>query len=213
MKLARMLAVCLVFSAVPAAWGQKWELGFGGGGGFGPSTELTRPTETAKANIKPGVAASAWVGNNSNSRWGGDLRYTYQMGDLQLKQNSTTATFTGETHTINYDILWHAADEGSASRPYIAFGGGAKVYRGTGAESVTQPLSRFALLTKTQEIQGVISVGAGVKTKISKNWQLRIDVHDYISRFPAQVIQPNTGTTAGGWMHNIVPSVGFSWTK
>ena len=213
MKLARMLAVCLAFSAVPAAWAQKWELGGSAGGGFGPSTELTRSTETAKANIKPGVAASAWLGNNTNSRWGGEIRYTFQMGDLQLKQNSTTAAFTGETHTINYDFQWHATDVDSSSRPYIAFGGGAKVYRGTGAESVTQPLSRFALLTKTQEVQGVISIGAGIKTKIGKNWQMRIDVHDYFSRFPAQVIQPNTGTTAGGWMHNIVPSVGFSWTK
>ena len=117
MKLARMLAVCLAFSAVPAAWAQKWELGGSAGGGFGPSTDLTRPTETAKANVKPGVAASAWLGSNTNSRWGGEIRYTFQMGDLQLKQNSTTAAFTGETHTLNYDLQWHATDVDSASRP------------------------------------------------------------------------------------------------
>lgn len=213
MNLARTLVVCLAVSAAPMAMAQKWEFGGGAGGAFNTSKDLTRPTETATGNIKTGVAASAWLGNNTNNRWGGEIRYTYQMGDLQLKQGSTTATFSGESHTIGYDFLWHATDTNAASRPYIAFGGGAKVFRGTGTEGVTQPLSRFALLTKTQEVQGMISVGAGVKVKTGKNWQLRLDVHDYITRFPAEVMQPNVGTQVGGWVHNIVPSLGFSWTR
>jgi outer membrane protein W len=213
MKLARLLVVCLAISAAPAAVAQKWEVGGGAGGGFHTSKDLTRPTETATASIKTGVAASAWLANNTNNRWGGEIRYTYQMGDLQLKQGSTTASFGGETHTMGYDFQWHATDINSASRPYIAFGAGAKVFRGTGTETLTQPLSRFALLTRTREIQGMISVGAGVKVKTGRNWQLRLDVHDYISRYPAEVMQPNVGTQVGGWMHNIVPSIGFSWAK
>jgi outer membrane protein W len=213
MKTARMLVVCLAVSTAPAALAQKWELGGGGGFAFNTPKDATRPAETAKTKIKSGVAASAWLTDNTTFRWGGELRYTYQLGQLQLKQDSTTVNFDAESHAINYDFQWHATDADSASRPYIAFGGGVKVFRGTGVEQVVQPLSRFALLTKTQEIQGMASIGAGIKTKINDRWQFRVDVHDYITPYPKEVITPNLGTAIGGMLHNIVPMIGISWTK
>jgi outer membrane protein W len=213
MKTARMLVVCLAISAAPAALAQKWEFGGSAGYGFNTSRDAKRPSETATAKIKPGVAASAWLTNNTSNRWGGEIRYDYQKGDLQLKQGSTEATFNAETHAMHYDFQWHATDADSASRPYVAFGGGVKVYRGTGTEQLTQPLSRFALLTKTQEVQGMFSIGAGIKTKINDRWHFRVDVHDYITPFPKDVIAPNLGTNIGGMMHSIVPTVGIAWTK
>jgi outer membrane protein W len=213
MKTAHMLVVCLAVSAAPAALAQKWEFGGGAGYGFNTSQDAKRTTETATAKIKPGVSAAAWLTNNTSARWGGEIRYAYERGQLQLKLNSTEANFDAETHAIHYDFQWHATDADSASRPYIAFGGGVKLYRGTGAEQLTQPLSRFALLTKTQELQGMFSIGAGIKTKINDRWQFRVDVHDYITPFPKEVIQPNLGTSIGGMLHNIVPMVGISWTK
>jgi outer membrane protein W len=213
MKAAHMLVVCLAVSAAPAALAQKWELGGGGGYGFTTPKDATRPAESATTKIKPGVAAGAWLSNNTSLRWGGEIRYLYQRGNLQLKQNSTEALFDAESHAIHYDFQWHASDADSASRPYIAFGGGVKAYRGTGTEQVVQPLSRFALLTRTQQIQGMASIGAGIKTKINDHWQFRVDVHDYITAVPKDVITPNLGTSLGGMLHNIVPTVGFSWTK
>lgn len=213
MKTAHVLVVCLAVSAAPAALAQKWELGGGGGYGFNTAANADRSTESAKAKIKPGVAASLWLGNNTSNRWGGEIRYSYQRGNLNLKQNSTEANFSAETHAVSYDFLWHGSDADSASRPYVAFGGGVKAYRGTGTEQLVQPLSRFALLTQTQQIQGMASIGAGIKTKINDHWQFRLDVHDYITAFPKDVITPNLGTTLGGMVHNIVPTVGFSWTR
>ena len=213
MKTAHMLVVCLAVSAAPAALAQKWELGGGAGAGFYTSKDATRPPETATAKIKTGMAAGAWLTNNTSARWGGEIRYSYQRGQAQLKQGSTLAAFDAETHAMHYDFQWHATDVDSASRPYIAFGGGVKVYRGTGTEQLTQPLSRFALLTKTQEVQGMVSIGAGIKTKLGEHWQLRLDVHDYITPFPKDVITPNLGTSIGGMLHDIVPMVGISWTK
>jgi outer membrane protein W len=213
MKTARMLAVCLALAATPAAIAQDWE--FGGGAGIGLHTpkDAKRPTETASTKIKLGVSGAAWLSNNNSPRWGGEIRYTYQTGALQLKQGSTKVNFDAESHALHYDFQWHATDKGSASRPYIAAGGGVKVFRGTGAEQLTQPLSRFALLTKTQQMQGMLSIGAGIKTKLSDRWQFRLDVHDYITRYPTEVIAPNLGTQIGGWVHNIVPMVGLTWTR
>jgi hypothetical protein len=86
-----------------------------------------------------------------------------------------------------------------------------KFYRGTGTESVTQPLSQFALLTKANDLTGVVSVGGGVKMRLGSRAWLRFDVYDYMSPFPKQVIVPNVGANVEGWMHDIVPMVSISF--
>ena len=56
---------------------------------------------------------------------------------------------------------------------------------------MTQNLSQYALLTKANDLTGVVSVGGGVKMKLGAHAWLRLDVHDYMSPFPKQVITPN----------------------
>mgnify|MGYP003338741369 CR=1 FL=1 len=56
-----------------------------------------------------------------------------------------------------------------------------------------------------------VSLGAGVKWQIAKSLQFRLEVHDYLTQFPKQVIAPNTGTKLDGWLNNIVPMVGISY--
>ncbi len=213
MKLAQILVVCSVALA-PAALAQKWEVGGGAGGGFYTSQDVKHDDGTsASAKIETGVAAGAWVGNNTSDHFGGELRYDYQRGNLMLNRAGEQATFSGDSHAIHYDFLWHTAPQGAKVRPYIAFGGGIKVYRGLGKEALVQPLSRYALLTKTTEVQGMGSVGVGVKMKIADRWQLRLDVHDYITPFPKQVIAPNIGAHVGGVLHQIVPTFGLTYTS
>jgi outer membrane protein W len=211
MKLVRLFVVCSAAAMLPAAMAQKWEFGVGAGGGFYAPQDVTLGSGSASAKLKTNLAASTWIGNNINDRWGGELRYSYGMGDLQLQRNSTEATFGAETHTINYNFLWHTRPSESSVRPFLSGGAGMKFYRGTGTEQVTQPLSQFALLTKANDLTGVVSVGAGVKVRMGAHAWLRFDVHDYMSPFPKQVITPNVGATAGGWMHDIVPMVAVSF--
>ena len=121
--------------------------------------------------------------------------------------------FGAETHTINYDFLLHFKPSDAKVRPFVSAGAGIKFYRGTGTEAVTQPLSQYALLTKASDLTGVVSVGGGVKIKLGKNAWLRLDVHDYMSPFPKQVITPNVGANVEGWLHDIVPMVAISFGK
>jgi hypothetical protein len=94
----------------------------------------------------------------------------------------------------------------------VAFGGGIKIFRGTGQEAVAQPLSRIALLTKAQDLVPMASVGAGFKVRLSASASLRFDVHDYLTPFPKQVITPVAGNLKG-WVHDIVPMVGLAFTR
>ena len=213
MKTVRMLVVCLAVALTPLAMAQKWEFGGGVGGGFYTSEDVTAPGGSASAKIDTNLAGSAWLDNNSVNRWGGELRFDYQLGDLALNSGGTSATFGAQSYAIHYDVLWHFTPNGSKIRPYVAVGAGIKVYQGTGTEVAYQPLSQFALLTKDQDLTPLVSAGAGIKMQLSPRVQLRVEVHDYATPFPKQVIAPNTGAKVGGWLQDFVPSVGLSFTS
>ena len=152
-----------------------------------------------------------WLGNYTSGRWGGELRYDYQMGNLDLSQGSTQATFAAHSQDIHYDFLWHFTGNESRVQPFVAFGAGIKIYEGTGAQVVYQPLSNYALLTQAQDLVAMGSAGVGVKFKLASHLMLRLDLHDYITPFPKQVIAPAVGAKAGGWLQDFVPMGGFAF--
>ncbi len=193
------------------AFAQKYEFGVAGGGSFYQSHTVTNPKGDAEAGFDNGWAASVAVGNNMYRYVGGEIRYTYLHNDAKLKSGSTSATFGSDAHVIHYDFLLHATPVGSVIRPYVAAGGGIKFFRGTGTEVPFQPLSNIALLTKTTEVQGLLSVGGGVKVALTKRTIFRVDVHDYITPFPKKVITPALNSKASGWFNNIVATAGISF--
>ena len=213
MRQVCLLTVCGIMAFVPAAFAQRWEVGGGIGGGFYSARDISSPGGSASAKIKSNVSASAWLGNNSHNRLGGEFRYDYQRGDLLLHQGSTEAAFGAETHAVHYDFHYHFADSEARVRPFAAAGAGIKIYNGTGTEQVTQPLSKIALLTKAQDLTALVSVGAGVKMHLAPHVWLRLEVHDYLTPFPKEVIAPALGASAGGWLNDIVPSIGLSFTN
>ena len=213
MKLARMLVVCGAAVLLPAGMAQRWEVGGGVGGGFYSSRDVTSPGGTASAKIQSNLSASAWLANSRHSHIGGELRYDYQRGDLQLRQGSTEARFGAETHALHYDVHYHFTDSEAKVRPFVGAGAGIKIYNGTGTEVAAQPLSKIALLTKARDLTALVSVGAGLKVHISPRVQLRLEVHDYLTPFPKQVITPALGASVGGWLQDIVPTIGLSFTN
>ncbi len=205
------IALVLIALSAPAAFGQKWEFGGGGGFGFYTNQNVTNAIGDAEAKFASNVAASAWLANNSSSLWGGELRYDFQRGDMQLNSGGTKATFGAESHAVHYDFQFHFAPRSSPVRPFVAFGGGAKVYRGSGTEVAFQPLNRIALLTRTNDVRPMISAGAGVKVNMGKRLGLRLELHDYITPFPEKVIAPAANSSVGGWIHDFVATVGISF--
>lgn len=203
----RILAPALL--AIPA-FAQNYEFFAGGGVSFYDSKTVTNTRGNADAGFKTGWGATAAIGNNMYEHVGGEIRYTFQQNDMKLKSGSTEATFGGQSHAIHYDFLIHGTNKSAAVRPYVAFGGGVKQFRGTGTEVPFQPLSNIALLTKTDEIKGMLSVGGGVKISAGRRIGFRLDVHDYITPFPKDVITPNVGSNVSGWLNNIVATAGIN---
>jgi len=195
----------------PAALAQRWEVGVAGGGSFYSSQTVQNPAGNGSASLSNGFGVSAWLGNNTSNFIGGELRYDYEHSDLHLSSGGTSVNFGGMTNAVHYDVLVHFAPSESHVRPFVAAGAGVKLFSGTGTEQPFQPLSNLALLTKTSQVEPVISVGGGVKVSISKSAMLRLEVHDYLSPFPKDVIAPAAGSKINGWLSDFVVSGGLSF--
>ena len=204
-----LYSLTLVAAFAPALTAQKWEFGGGAGGGFYSSQDITGAPVPGSATIAPGMAASAWLDNNLGRIWGGELRYDYQGGDLRVSSQSTTASFASRTHAVHYDFLLHVASRNARVRPFVAFGGGVKLYQGTGTEVVAQPLNFLALLTRTGETRGMGSVGAGIKIN-GRRFGFRAEVHDFMTPFPTNVIAAAPNASIGGWVHDFAVDFGLS---
>ena len=200
----------LLGAGLPACWAQKWELGVLGGGGFYNTASVTSPAGQGDVGFKNAVAAGAYIGSNMYKHFGGELRYEYLPGDLKVSSGGTEATFTGEAHAIHYDVLFHFAPPDMKIRPFIAAGGGVKVYRGTAAATVTQPLQGLALLTNTDETKGLGTVAVGLKAQASRRVGLRFEVRDFITPFPRKVIAEAPGAKISGLLHDIVVMGGIA---
>lgn len=204
-----MCAAALVLA--PAGFAQKWEFGGGVGGGFYTSQTVSGPAGSADAKFNMGVAGSAWLGNTTSRRLGGELRYDYQMGDMHLGANGQTADFGAQTHAVHYDLVIQPRSTEGKIRPFAAVGGGVKVYRGTGTEQLYQPLQDIALLTKVYQVEPLVSVGGGLKFRFTDRIAFRLEVHDYLTPFPKNVIAPARNAKVGGWLQDIVPMFGVSF--
>src|ERR1700731_1138151 len=203
----------ILFVCAASAMAQSWEAGGGVGGSFYTSQDVTSAAGSASAKIQTGVSGGAWLGNNFRGHWSGEVRYEYATGGLSLSSGGTTATFGAHSQQFHYDVMWHAAPAESRVRPFVAVGAGVKLYQGVGMQMVYQPLSNFALLTQQQDLAPMISAGGGIKFLSSPHVQLRVDVHDYLTPFPKNVIPPNAGAKVSGWLQDFVPMVGISFTK
>lgn len=204
--------VSLTLALAAACFGQKWEIGGAAGYSFFQNQTINSPSGNAEAGFKNGPVFSVTGGENLYRYIGGEFRYTFISDDLKLKMNGQQATLGGQSHAFHYDFLFHGTPRESRIRPFAAVGAGARFFRGTGAESAFQPLMNIAVLTQTSEWKALISFGGGVKFAVSKHVLLRVDFRDYASPFPTKLIAPMKGASVSGWLHDLIPMGGISFT-
>lgn len=206
-----MKYLCLLLTIV-AAHAQNREIGVLGGGAFLPGVPVQGASTSVSAGFESGPVAGAFFGQDLYSRFGGEIRYLFEVRNLRLTSGEASASFSGRAHVLSYDLLYHLRPRSERVRPYLAVGGGMKMFQGTGAEAAYQPLMQFAYLTHTQELKPMLTVGGGVKFYLARRMILHVDLRDQITGFPTKVIAPAPGMTISGWLHDFVPSVGLSWS-
>jgi hypothetical protein len=200
------------FLAVVGAQAQQHEIGILGGGGWAAGLPIQGAPASTSAGFQTGAAAGAVLSQDLYGRWSGEIRYMFEQRNLRVTSGGTTASFTGQAHVLDYDLLFYTRPRNQRVRPYLAVGGGVKLFRGTGTETAYRPLMEYAYLTRTQQLQPMLTAGGGVKIQLNARLRLRIDVRDQITRFPGKLIAPAPGMSLDGWLQDWVPTVGLSWS-
>jgi hypothetical protein len=190
---------------------QQWELGGTGGYGWYLNPSIDNPTGSAQAGFPPKGAIGAVFGNNMYEYVGGEVRYLFQFGGPQLQSGGIRANMSGYTNLVVYDVLIHTKPRDNRFRPFVAGGAGIKVFTGTGVRFRDQPLSDFARLTPTDQVEPTISAGGGFKYRLSHHAQIRIDFRTYFSPLPSRVFQTTAFSPIHGWVYEFVPMAGLSY--
>ncbi|MGE5567861.1 MAG: hypothetical protein ACM3S5_02385 [Rhodospirillales bacterium] len=205
-----MKIAALSLALATAAFAQTWEAGvLGGFGVYANRLKLTSAAGSAEAGLGDGPVAGAFLNQNLYRYVSGQIRYSWQRGDMSLSSGSRKATFRGDSHAIHYDWLFYALPDEAKVRPFAAAGAGFKLYRGTGRETAVQPLQEVALLTRTSEWKPLVSLGAGVAWNAAPWARLCVEFRDYMTPFPKRVIEPIE--SGGGWVHDLVPTLSFGF--
>jgi hypothetical protein len=197
--------------AIGAVHAQNREIGVLGGGAFLPGVPVQGAPVSVSAGRGPGPAAGAFFGQDLYSHFSGEIRYLFELRNLRLESGGASASFSGRAHVLQYEIQYHLRPRSERVRPFLAVGGGMKLFQGSGEEAAYQPLMQYAYLTHTQELKPLLSIGAGIKFLMARRMVLHVDLRDQITGFPSRTIAPAPGMTIKGWLHDFVPTVGLSW--
>ncbi len=204
----RSLLLLLAAGAAPA---QQWEVGAALGYGIYRNASIYAPAGKAAAGVRNRFTAGAVFAEDPYEHLGGELRYTYQDGDPFLERAGVRANVQGQSHAFHYDVLVHLRPRGARVRPYFAAGAGVKLYRVTGPENPSQPLSNIGLLASADDWRPLVSIGPGVKIRMHEHVLLRADFRDYITPFPSKIIAPARFATGRGLLQQFTPMAGISY--
>ncbi|MCX6591908.1 MAG: outer membrane beta-barrel protein [Acidobacteria bacterium] len=205
-----LLAFSFVVSLAPA-WGQRWEMGIGAGGGMYTSLGATSAKgQTADAGLGRGNAVTMSLGQDVSRHFTGEIRYVWQNNPLRLKSGNQTVSFDSQSVAVSYNVLYNFGQPEDTFRPYVSLGSGMKYFNGKGAEVAAQPLSQFAYLTRTGEWKPMVAAGLGFRYRMSRNVSLRLEAQDQMSPVPLKLIAPAPGSTLNGWLHDFLVLGGIS---
>jgi hypothetical protein len=204
-----MLAGLIAGTMGPAAFGQRFEVGGGGGVSFYNKRTVTGPSATVDAAFKPGYSFNGYLGQLGN-KLGGELRYSYASNEMELSSGGKSFTMSGRTQAVHYDLAFYFNDKKAKVRPYVLAGGGMKQYTGTGGASIMQPFISAVVLTNTSEWKPLVTAGGGIRVVLNPKLHLRAEVLTYMTQVPTKIITPVLGKL-DGWYFDIVPSINLSY--
>jgi hypothetical protein len=203
------LALSTILSS--ACLAQEWEIGALAGFSWHRNTTITNPAGSATIGFEPRFAVGAVFTENLYEHISGEIRYMFLVGQPMLKFRGTDASMSGFSNVVHYDLLVHPKPKESRFLPYLAAGGGVKVYTANGRILVNQPLLNFAVLRPVNQTQPMVSVGGGLKYLITRNALLRLDFRSYMSPAPDKLFRTTFPSSINGWIFDFIPTLGISY--
>ena len=208
-----LLSFTLAVTISSVCQAQPWELGAIGGYGWYHDSSITNGLGSAEAGIPARAAFGVTLTENMYNYVGGEIRYLFRFGGPELKSSGIEANLDGHTNLVTYDFLFYTSSKESSIRPYIAAGAGIKVYTGLGPRflGLNQSLANLALLRPVNQVEPAISVGGGMKFRMPKRTQLKVDFRAYMTPLPDKLFRPIGPSVIRGWLYDFVPLAGISY--
>jgi hypothetical protein len=201
--------LALLVIAASSCFAQRWEIGGLGAYGWYHDASITNQEGSASVGISPKGGIGAVFGENLYKYIGGEVRWMYIFGQPQVKANGIEVARPGFSNLVHYDLLVHIAPQETKVRPFVAVGGGVRIY------SVSRwdldQNTPFGYTRSRNDAQALISAGAGVKYAVAHGLQLRLDFRTYITPLPTDIFRLPGRVVTHGWLYNFVPSVGVGY--
>jgi hypothetical protein len=211
MRSTWILGASLALALSSACMAQPFEIGAMAGYAWDHDASIGNPSGSVEAGFKPGFAGGALFGDDMYQHIGGEIRWLYRVGGPQLTAPGVKVSASGFTNLVHYDLLVHLTSREERIRPYIAGGAGIKVFTGPHLPALDQSLGNFAVISPGNHVEPLISVGAGVKYRVSKGLQLRLDFHAYMSPCPGDLFRVASPSAIHGWIYDFLPTLGASY--
>ena len=211
MRFTWALAASLVLGCASASVAQQFELGGLAGYSWDHDASIRNATGSVEAGFKPGFSGGAVFGDNMYEHIGGEIRWLYRVGGPQLTAPGIKFSESGFTNLIHYDLLIHTARKEDRLRPFFAAGAGIKVYTGPSRPDLNQPLTDFAFISHGNHVEPLISLGTGLKYRVHRGVQLRLDFRAYLSPCPSGIFRTPYRSDIHGWIYDFTPTLGVSY--
>lgn len=216
--IARAAAALFLTVAAASAQGtdiydaySQWEVGGNIGYGFYHNGTISAGGAEATAGIRDHLVAGGVIGEDLYDHFSGELRYEFQGGFPFVSSGGVASDIRGQSHTITYDFLVHLKPRESRIRPFAAAGAGGKDYVILSPAPNPQPLAAIASLNNNDEWKFVVSLGGGVKIRLSSHVLARFDFRDYLTGFPKGQLAPAANGKAHGIFQQFTPMAGLSY--
>lgn len=207
----RTLAAAVFAAAAHGAYAQEWSAGFVAGYGIYKNGSVDAASGSATAGVRNRFAVGAQVTQDMYDHISGEMGYLYHDGDPFISNGTVQGNVQGQSHTLDYTVLFHAMPRSAKFRPYFLAGGGGKDYRVTGPPPNPQPLPKIVTLTNQSQWEFMAIVGGGVKYRLSPSFVIRAEFRDYITPFPGNIFHVTTGSTGSGIFHQFTPVGGLEY--
>ena len=177
MKAVVLLLILLCSSCF--AWGQVLELGMFAGasniqnGVIGSDTFSGNAAAGSNVKLTDGFRFGLRVGFNPRRYLGGEFGYAYNRTQLHLDGPPVSEQGMA-IHQGFGDALFHFTPEGSRIRPFVAGGVQFSNFVPPGASAASGG----------GDTKFGVNYGAGLKVKVTANWQIRLDIRQYESGKP-----------------------------
>ena len=204
-----MRYLCVFFLLAIPCLAADWDITGGVGFARYHAVTFTNSSGTANAGIGARYVLHAAVERLIGGHLGIEGAWTYQDGDFELASHGTKTAFDADSHSIHAGLLGYLRPRASRLRPFVEAGVGSKLYHGVEHPS-PRPLAEFGSFRDGIDARALVLFGGGVKYRLSHRWGLRLDVCDFATPFPSSVIVPAPGVNSGGWLHDLVMTLGFT---